>query len=90
MDELSRDAMLAKQAGMSYGKWRALQPPEKEKVKEIPNGMVKCEICGKLFKKRGTKRFCDTVCREMAYRDKTRELNAEYYRRKKNAHNAHN
>ena len=90
MDELSRDAMLAKQSGMSYGKWRSLQPPEKEKVKVIPKGMMKCEYCGNLFKKFGQKRFCDAGCRDLAYKGRASELRAELYRKHKNAHNAHN
>ena len=30
MDNLARDAMLAKQANMSYGRWKAMQEPVKE------------------------------------------------------------
>ena len=92
IDELSRDAMLAKQAGLTYGKWRALQweeeckkNPEAKacKKEQIPEGWEKCEYCRKLFKKQTTKRFCDIYCRRMANYAKESAKAAERYRRKK-------
>lgn len=83
MSELSRDAMLARQAGMSYGKWRALQPPEVKKEKQTPEGWAECEQCGKLFRKQRTKRYCDFDCRRKAYAEREKALYAERYRRKK-------
>ena len=50
MDSLARNAMLARQAGMSYGKWKALQPREEPKEKPLPEGWVKCQWCGKAIK----------------------------------------
>lgn len=92
MDELSKDAMLARQAGLTYGKWRALQweeeceknPKAKDGKKEqIPEGWAKCVQCGKLFKKQTTKRYCDIYCRRTANYAQESAKAAERYRRKK-------
>ena len=67
MDRLARNAMLARQAGMSYGKWKALQPRIPVE-KMAPENWIECEWCGKPFRPRGGKRFCDLDCRDRAYR----------------------
>ncbi len=67
MDRLAMNAMLARQAGMTYGKWKAMQPIVPIEKPEIPEGWVKCEECGKAFPPRNKKRFCDGVCRRAAY-----------------------
>ena len=72
MDNLARDAMLAKQAGMSYGRWKALQKP-KQVLRKIPKGWIPCEHCGKYFKPKPKQRFCDITCRAEAYYLKTRK-----------------
>lgn len=59
--------MLARQAGMSYGKWKAMQPIEPIVKPEIPEGWQKCEECGRAFPPKSNKRFCDGVCRRTAY-----------------------
>lgn len=68
MDRLARNAMLAKQAGMSYGKWKAMQPRVEKPA--IPDGWKTCEYCGKPYKPAKGKRFCDVVCREAAYKER--------------------
>lgn len=81
MDRLARNAMLARQAGMTYGKWKALQPVAPI-VKTIPKNWVRCEECGKAFPPKNKKRFCDVDCRRRAY-EKTRydkKKRAEYMR----------
>ena len=78
MDNLTRDMMLAKQAGMSYGKWKAMQPV----VAVIPEGWATCEYCGGPFKPIKKKRFCDSTCRDKAYEGKRRELWKDWYMRK--------
>ena len=83
-DSLARDVMLAKQAGMSYGQWKALQPIIPIAKREIPDGWRRCEWCGKPFKPvRGGKRFCEASCRTEAYREKAREIERERYRKQK-------
>lgn len=81
MDRLARNAMLARQAGMTYGKWKALQPIVKVEEKPIPEGWRKCEHCGKPFKKKHGQRFCDIYCREQAYKQRASEIRQEYTRR---------
>jgi hypothetical protein len=67
-DKLAQDVAKATAANMSYGRWKAMQPPVKPvKEEKIPEGWKKCEYCGKLFKTRGSKRFCEVECREKAY-----------------------
>ena len=83
MDNLAKDAKAASMSGMSYGKWKALHPETKEKPQEIPEGMAACEHCGKLFKKTHLKRFCDIECRNAAYSDRKRAIDAESRARRK-------
>lgn len=82
MDRLARNAMLARQANMSYGKWKAMQPVVEVVKPEIPEGWSKCEECGVAFKPKRSKRFCDVTCR-MQNRDNSRakkDKRAEYMR----------
>ena len=80
MDNLARNTMLAKQAGMSYGKWKAMQPLVKKIPVVIPDGWKPCEFCGKPFKRTQGRRFCDIGCRNQAYAEKNKKLKAEYMR----------
>ena len=70
MDRLARNAMLARQAGLSYGKWKALQPIVPVEKKPIPEGWKECERCGKPFKPGPRQRFCELYCRVQAYEEK--------------------
>lgn len=86
MDKLSWENAQALAAHMSYGKWKAMQTPVKiVKEEETPEGWCKCQQCGKVFKPtiKRPQKFCDSVCREKSYSPKRKELNAEYYARKK-------
>ena len=69
MDNLARCAMLAKRDGMSYGQWMAIHGEKQIKKKEEPveEGWKPCEYCGKLFRAKGSKRFCELECRTAAY-----------------------
>ena len=85
MDNLARNAMLAKQAGMSYGQWKALQPrvdPAKPKKSEWERV---CPWCGKTFIKKDhrTQTYCEFFCREEAQKERDRQRKkAEYEKRK--------
>lgn len=84
MDNLARNAMLAKQAGMSYGQWKAMQKPVKIE-KKVPDGWLVCENCGKAFKPK-TKRpqqFCEVECQKKAYSEKYKEKKRECARQYK-------
>lgn len=83
MDRLARNAMLAKQAGMSYGKWKAMQQPVKVEDKPLPEGWRKCEYCGEPFKGKQGKKFCDIDCRRKAYHDKEIAIQREYQRKRR-------
>lgn len=73
MDKLARNAMLARQKGMSYGQWMALQPVVQVE-KTIPEGWRACERCGKPFDgKNKTRRFCDVICQREAYFEKKKK-----------------
>lgn len=78
MNNLARDAMLAKQAGMTYGQYKAMQDPVTVK-KGIPEGWLVCAWCGKQYKPK-TKRkqlYCDFVCQREAQKEKDRERKAK-------------
>jgi hypothetical protein len=83
MDRLARNAMLAKQANMSYGKWKAMQPIVEVKEKPKPDGWRECEHCGKPFQPKQGKRFCTEECRREAYREKDRAFSREYQRERR-------
>ena len=81
MDNLARNAMLAKQANMSYGKWKAMQPVI-EKVEKpadpLPKGWKICQNCGKAFKTNKAQKYCDIDCRKKAYGEKDKEYQKIY------------
>lgn len=72
MDNLARDAMLARQAKMTYGKWKALQPVVKNE-NTIPEGWIQCKRCGKHFKPNCNQLYCDITCQRAAYDEKVRK-----------------
>ena len=78
MDNLARNAMLARQANMSYGKWKAMQQTVRVEKKAVPDGWIVCEWCKKPFKPK-TKRpqkYCDAGCQKQAYYEKNRQKSA--------------
>ena len=89
MDQLTKDCIAAQKAGMSYGKWKALQykppvvevepePEEVHKVKQAPKRI--CRLCGAELPSymHGLKRYCSEYCRE----ERNRRSAKEYYHRK--------
>lgn len=81
LDKLATDAQKALAAGLSYGKWKAMQAPVKIEEKPLPEGWKKCEYCGKPFKKFGSQRYCELGCRTEAYKQRESELKMEYMRK---------
>ena len=62
MSKLAREALMAREASLSYGKWKALQAREEPKKKLEP-GMSICPECGKAFKKKSPKQiYCEQYC----------------------------
>lgn len=66
-DALAMDAVKAKKAGMSYGRWKAMQTVV-EKPKGIPDGWKVCEYCGKPFKPKNKRprKYCELFCQQQA------------------------
>lgn len=67
LDKLAQDAIAAQKAGMSYGKWKAMQEPVVIKPKPLPGvvRMVVCRHCGKEFPVYHNKYkvYCSDQCR---------------------------
>lgn len=78
MDNLDRDVKLARQAGMSYGRWKALQIPVVPE-KKIPEGWLICAYCGKPFKPRSRRRqkYCEQFCMKLANCEQAKKRYAE-------------
>jgi hypothetical protein len=88
LDKLSQDAAAALAAGMTYGKWKGLQyekgkvPVLQNREKEIPDGWLVCQHCGKPFlpKDKRKKKYCDDPCRVAGYQKQNREKLYAYKR----------
>ena len=80
MDNLARSAMLAKQKGMSYGRYQALYGKPVAKQEESTEdvdfvNLRNCQWCGKQFKKkpRTGQKYCSDYCREEAMKQRKRD-----------------
>ena len=85
MDNLAKDAAAALAAGMSYGKWKAMQenPVPVKKKEELQEGWRACKRCGKHFQvKKYSKRqmYCEYDCQKAAQRERDKEKIREHYR----------
>lgn len=86
LDRLTRDAIAAEQAGMSYGKYKALHPhtpDEGEEDQEPPRPKVDpdkyervCETCGKTFylTTKVRQKYCSDYCRTFARSQREQKL----------------
>lgn len=96
MDNLAKDAASALAAGMSYGKWKALQEITVIEIKpgEIPEGWKACKRCGKPFKPKAiTQKYCEVLCQIETAKEKDRERHnkrQKRYRERKKAERAEN
>lgn len=79
LDRLTRDAIAAQEAGMSYGKWKAQHPhtpdedDEEERDIDPDSVIATCEGCGEQFVKfkwQTAKRFCCSTCQNKYNRQK--------------------
>ncbi len=79
MDNLAKDAAAALAAGMSYGKWKAMQdnPVVIGKKEELPELWKVCKRCGKKFKPskygRGRQIYCEIECQKAAQYERNQE-----------------
>lgn len=90
LDQLTKDSIAAEKAGMSYGKWKAMQEPVAIEPKPIP-GVVRydvCRYCGEEFPicTKRVKVYCSEYCRNHAWNKIQRERMLEA----KGANNAEN
>lgn len=88
MDRLTRESTAAINAGMSYGKWKALHPeglPE-DAPDPIPSVVKRCRICGAPVGK-GKKLYCSWDCEHAAAVIRERDA---YHRRKHHDHDLGN
>lgn len=82
VDILALEAAAALQAGMSYGKWKAMGGKVEPTVDApLVKGWQICKRCGKIFKpKKGVRQlFCNPDCQYEAAKEKQR---AKYNARK--------
>ena len=77
MDRLSRNALRAREAGMTYGKWKALQPVE-QKQEVVEEDLPLCEWCGTPFKptSKRPQKYCNYVCCSQANAQRVKERKA--------------
>ena len=82
MDNLARDAMLARQAGMTYGKWKAEHPRTKPDPNRHGPQVIECtcSICGAKFEWVGRRK---SVCSDACYAERKRRTSRESYARLK-------
>ena len=80
LDNLTRDALAADAAGMSYGKWKALHPntkPKKERPSRYDSSKIyrECRVCGRKFEvKYPHHQMCSDDCRSIHARLYNREV----------------
>lgn len=75
MDQLTKDAIAARENGMSYGQWMAMHCTHKEAPTKAQNEDVpKCAVCGKVMvdARKGTK-YCSDECYAYAMNEKAKE-----------------
>ena len=76
-DKLAQDAAAALAAGMTYGKWKALQPIIPIEPKTPKESFIEhvCEHCGCKFIRHDCKRvkYCGEKCRDAAARKREKE-----------------
>ena len=88
MDQLTQDLIQARKAGMSYGKWKALQPRvevviPKQEEKEVPTQV--CRVCGKeIIDGNPLRLYCSDFC---GYEAKKVNARNYYYRKKEREEN---
>ena len=75
MDNLAKDAMLARKAGMTYGRWKALHPNTKDEVVKPSEKECVCQHCGKTFILKTThkRKYCEFYCQNAAAQLRLRE-----------------
>lgn len=78
-DRLAQESTAALAAGMSYGKWKAMQNPVEIQKPPIPDGWRTCVWCGSPFKIKNNKNqlYCEVYCQRSAQSDREKKKKAE-------------
>jgi hypothetical protein len=78
-DKLAQESTAALAAGMSYGKWKAMQNPVTIQKPPPPEGWRTCVWCGQPFKpkNKGVQKYCESTCQLQAQTAKYRQNKAE-------------
>ena len=78
-DKLALDAAAALAARMSYGKWKAMHSAPATIGKNIPEGWLVCQWCGKPFKPttKRPQKYCEAGCQRQASNERYRKRYAE-------------
>lgn len=80
-NRLALDAAAAREAGMSYGYWKAVNKSSEKIEKRIPEGWLECPHCGWIFKPvNGKQVYCQVYCQREAYRKKYQQKRNKYQR----------
>ena len=79
-DRLAQDVSAATAAGMSYGKWKAMQNNPVTIEKKIPEGWQICDYCGKPYKPKTKRpqRYCEAECQRKAQYERDRAKLNQY------------
>ena len=74
-DKLAQDAAAALAAGMSYGKWKAMQDPVKIEKPPLPECWRICAWCGTPFKIKNKRNqlYCQVYCQKAAGAERSRQ-----------------
>ena len=91
LDKLTKDAIAARAAGMTYGKYKALQPVmsggqmASEQMQPAGQYEFTCAFCGKTFYRNSKlpRKYCSDDCRDSGYR-KIKSEREQAQRRAKN------
>lgn len=75
MDNLAKDAAAALAAGMSYGRYKAMQgePKKVVTVEGLPKGWKRCLWCNTPFKPTKDQKYCELFCQKAAQRDREKQ-----------------
>ncbi len=79
-DQLAKDAAAALAAGMSYGRWKAMQDPVQiYKKQDLEPGWRLCAWCGRPFKPKINRNqlYCEVYCQRTAQKHRDRQRDAE-------------
>lgn len=66
-NRLTSDAIAAKEAGMSYGQWKALHPNTEHITAMDDDKYVPCPNCGKPFIQKRNQKYCGAFCQQQYY-----------------------